>query len=216
MAMRKKARLVRRTPIGNIYHSIWGDLRMEDPRDHERAERCGQNSLMHDMIFANERYFGSPHAFLFKKLRTLHLIPKEVIEYRIKCLKGKAPSKVPAIVYEYPPRHNGAPGYPACMFSPLWTYPWILPGDTAEVRAKRWSKWGPEDYKKEKPEEIKDRIKNVTKHIESYEKCGRKTHPEYAYITDHRKEHLEFLKCVLRDKLREGRAKRRAKLRKAA
>jgi hypothetical protein len=205
MRTRKKAKLVRRTPIGDIVRSEWGDLRLRLPRDRESFERCHQNGRMHELIFANERYFGTPHNALFRQLRVLHLIPKEVIDYRIKCLKGKAPAKVPAIVYEYPPPHRGSPDVPGSWASPWWTYSWILPGGTAETMKHR--KVDPKDYVREKIEEIKSSIEHGTEHIESYERCGRRTHPEYAFITDRRRERVESLKAILREKLREERAK---------
>ena len=208
--MRKKAKLVRRTPIGNIYHSVFGDLRLELPRDRERLERCYQNSLMHELIFANERYFGGPHDLLFKKLRTLQTIPKEVIEYRIKCLKGKAPAKVPAIVYEYPPPHRGSSGLTDTWATPWWTYPWILPGDKPESeRVRNWYRTDPKDHARTKTDEIKSFIKSGLESVDSYENCGRKTHPEYSFITDKRRKRIEALKVILREKMREERAKRR-------
>ncbi len=214
--MRKKARLVRRTPIGDIYHSVWGDLRLELPRDKERLEQCYQNSLMHELIFANERYFGGPHDLLFKKLRTLHRIPKEVIDYRIKCLKGKSPAKVPTIVYEYPPPHRGSSGLTDTWATPGWTYPWILPGDTAETTRHQYRKADPTDYRKYTAAEIRESIEHGLKHIESYENNGRKSHPEYAFITDKRMRYVEDLKVILREKVREEKAKRRKVTKKAA
>jgi hypothetical protein len=173
---------------------------------------------MHEWIFANERYFGGPHDLLFKKLRALHRIPKEVIGYRIKCLKGKAPANVPAIVYEYPPPHRGSSGLTDTWATPDWTYPWILPGDTAETTRHQYRKIDPADYRKETAAEIRESVAHGLKHIESYENNGRKSHPEYAFITDKRKRRVEDLKVILREKVQEEKekAKRRNTAKKAA
>lgn len=207
--MSKKARLIRRTPIGDIVRSEWDDLRLRLPRDSDRAERCHQNRMMHEMIFVNERYFGEPHNILFGRLRTLRTIPKEVIEYRIKCLKGKAPANVPAIVYEYPPPHRGAPHIAGpCIAFPWWTYPWILPGDTPET-TKGWDKADPKDYVRTKPDEIKSSIKSLAGSIENYNNDGGKYYPEYAFIADRKRERIESLNAILQEKIQKERAKYR-------
>jgi hypothetical protein len=171
---------------------------------------------MHELIFVNERYFGGPHDLLFKKLRSLHRIPKEVINYRIKCLKGKVPSKVPAVVYEYPPPHRGSPGIANTWATPDWTYPWILPGETEETTRLQNEKIDPLYYREEPAAEIRGIIRNGLEHIKSYENNGCRSHPEYAFITDRRRCRVEDLKAILREKVRKEKAKRRNATKKAA
>ena len=200
-----RQRVIQRTHLGNITNvgNLWPDL-----RDREKVARYYLNYLMHEFCFTGILTRDQKESFL-TAIRGFGIIPEEVIDYRLSCLKGEDSGPPPPAVFDYPPPHWGSRGVKGGYF-PRWTYPPILPGTT--TRKKDWKL---EDYRNERRDELKHTVKTFNERIISYEDHGRALYPEYAFVTESDKSYVEFLKNILRDRSKRDRVKAR-RARKAA